>query len=90
MYKVNLVANAKLNMGEVSNNISIAIQIDGTIIPGTIVNKSCGQNEIINLVNQVVFYLEDGKNATLNIVNVKENETTIVCDNANIIIEKLK
>lgn len=89
IYKVTFNTNAKLHIGESSNNISLGIMINGNLIPGAVVNKSCGPNETVNIYTQVVFGVASGTTAILNIVNVKENNTIIVCDNSNIIIEKM-
>ena len=48
IYKMSFVTNAKLDIGEANENISIALTINGNIIPGTIARKKCGPNEIVN------------------------------------------
>lgn len=89
IYKVTFTTNAKLYIGETNNNISIAVSINGCLIPGTIVKKSCGPNEIVNLYTQAVFSVASGTTAILNVINVKYNTPIIACDNANIIIERV-
>ena len=89
LYKVTFTTNARLYIGETNEKISLAISINGVLIPGTIAKKICVQNEIVNLNTQAVFCIAEGTNAILNIVNVNVDAPIIVCDNANIIIEKI-
>lgn len=87
IYKATFTTNSKLYNGENNKNISIGIVINGVLIPGTIIKKSCTQNEIVNLNTQVIFSVTTV--AVLKVINIKENNTIMVCDNANIIIEKI-
>lgn len=89
LYKAAFTTNAKLYIGEIYETISLAIVINGNIIPGTIIKKSCGPNETVNLSTQVVFLVANGTTAILSIVALRENTPIIVCNNANIIIEKI-
>lgn len=89
IYKVSFSTNARLYIGETNENIALAICINGNVIPGTITKKRCGPNENVNLYTQVIFSVASGTTANVSIINIEDNTPTIVCDNANIIIEKL-
>ena len=89
VYKVLITTNARLNIGEVINSVSLAIAINGTIIPGTIATASCGPNEKVNLSTQLVFVIANGTSANLTVVNPNNNTPITVYDNSNIIIKKI-
>lgn len=89
IYKVSFSTNARLYIGERNENIALAICINGNVIPGAITKKRCGPNEVVNLHTQVVFAVASGTTANVAILNLKDDTPTIVCDNANIIIEKI-
>lgn len=89
VYEATLTTNARLSMGESINSVSVAIAINGVIIPGTIATESCGPNEKVNLSTQLVFVITNGTSANLTIVNPNNNTPITVYDNTNIIIKRV-
>lgn len=87
-YKATLTTNAALNTGEVAGFVSIAIAINGTIIPGCLVSQTIAPTETTNLYTQVLFTIPCGTPATVTAVNPVGAAPTVYT-NTNMIIEKV-